>query len=159
MPIIELTREKVTQVDETDFFDLSKHKWLALWTGKKWYAARAEYIKESRKIRWILMHRSILVVNSDQMVDHINGDSLDNRRANLRLATGRQNSYNSKLRKDNSTGIKGLSYAKKGRKPWLAQIVNAQGKRISKGFAERSDAEQWLKDIRQAEHKEFTRHG
>jgi hypothetical protein len=59
---------------------------------------------------------------------------------------------------NSTTGVKGLSFAKKGRKPWLAQIVNAQGKRISKGFVERQEAEDWLENMRNTEHGEFKRH-
>jgi len=44
------------------------------------------------------------------MVDHKNGDPTDNRRANLRKCSRQQNQSNQKLRRDNSTGYKGVGY-------------------------------------------------
>lgn len=64
-------------------------------------------------------------------IDHINGNPADNRIANLRLATVSQNQHNSKLRKDNTSGHKGVSYlASKDR--WIAYL-NYRGKRVFTG--------------------------
>lgn len=52
--------------------------------------------------------------------DHINGDGLDNRRENLRLATAHQNQCNRGKQKNNSTGYKGVSKTPAGR--WEARI-------------------------------------
>ena len=57
----------------------------------------------------------------DRQVDHINTDSLDNRIVNLRLATTAENSRNRGRRVDNTSGIKGVSWAKRSRK-WLAHL-------------------------------------
>lgn len=46
------------------------------------------------------MHRQIASARRDELVDHINGNTLDNRRANLRIATNQQNSCNHKARGD-----------------------------------------------------------
>jgi len=58
------------------------------------------------------------------VTDHISGDTLDNRRINLRKVTQDQNAYNSKLRKDNSSGVKGVRRRvnNSGHK-WEARIV------------------------------------
>lgn len=54
-------------------------------------------------------------------VDHANGDGLDNRRANLRRATRTQNNANARLRRNNTSGFKGVSWDKRtGR--WMAGI-------------------------------------
>lgn len=59
-------------------------------------------------------------------IDHINGDSTDNRIVNLRDVTTAQNSLNRGLRRNNTSGIKGVSWSKKSQK-WLVHIaVNKQ---------------------------------
>jgi hypothetical protein len=65
------------------------------------------------------------------MLDHINGDRADNRIANLRLANQTEQNANSKIRKDNSSGIRGVYFAK-DIKRWRAQI-NVRSKWIHLG--------------------------
>ena len=67
-------------------------------------------------------------------IDHINGNKLDNRKANLRTCSSLQNNMNSRLRKDNKSGYKGV-YWNKQRQKWHA-TVKAQGKRQHLGFYE-----------------------
>ena len=79
----------------------------------------------------IRMHREILgLVHGDGiLVDHINRDGLDNRKANLRIADKRINTLNSKTRSDSTTGITGVS-GNRGR--WRAYIYR-NSKQISLG--------------------------
>ena len=58
----------------------------------------------------------------DQQIDHINGNRLDNRIANLRLASNAENSRNCKLSKNNTSGVTGVSYHAQAKK-WFAQIM------------------------------------
>lgn len=85
------------------------------------------YASRSEGRHTILMHRIILsrildreLLNSERP-DHENGNGLDNRRQNLRLATQRQNAQNSKIRTDNSSGYKDVVFHKAARK-WMAYI-------------------------------------
>ncbi len=57
-----------------------------------------------------LMHRVLMGAAPGVEVDHRNGDTLDNRRSNLRFATSAQNKMNSKLRRDNRVGYKGVQF-------------------------------------------------
>jgi hypothetical protein len=57
-----------------------------------------------------------------QQVDHINGNRLDNRASNLRLATQEQQNFNGKLFKNNKCGVKGVCLNKRNGK-WRAHIV------------------------------------
>ena len=62
----------------------------------------------------------------DSMIDHINGERQDNCITNLRLATDSQNNFNSKLRSDNKSGLKGTTYSTRDM-VWLSRI-SANGK-------------------------------
>jgi hypothetical protein len=85
------------------------------------------------------MHRVILDAQEGQIVDHKNGDRLDNRKENLRIANPSQNCWNSKLCTKNTSGYKGVTYVKKTGK-WAAQI-HLKNKKISLGsFESRHDA-------------------
>lgn len=71
--------------------------------------------------------------------DHVNHDRTDNRICNLRLVTNQENQKNASKRKDNTSGISGVSL-KKGANKWVAQI-RANGKRTYLGtFINKSDA-------------------
>jgi hypothetical protein len=66
------------------------------------------------------LHRVIMGARKGEMVDHINRDRLDNRRANLRLCTNAQNMWNSKSRRDNASGLRGVWESSPGH--WSAAI-------------------------------------
>ena len=81
-------------------------------------------------------HRIIwlLVTEEDPghlLIDHINGDFHDNRFSNLRLAAPWQNQCNQKVRIDNTSGSKGVTWDK-NRSKWLAQL-QVQGKHFFLG--------------------------
>ena len=67
------------------------------------------------------MHRIILNAPKGTMVDHINGNGLDNRKENLRLCTTRENNANQKKNRNNSSGYKGVAKASNCSK-WRAYI-------------------------------------
>lgn len=65
-------------------------------------------------------------------IDHINGDRSDNRFRNLREATGFQNRANSRKRKDNTSGYKGVHWRQDANK-WRARI-HSNGKCVYLGY-------------------------
>ncbi len=86
---IGLTGGRFAVVDVADYEQLSKYRWSWLKThGANGYARRCEGNKT------ILMHRQILKAPKGMMVDHIDGNGLNNRRSNLRLCTPQQNQCN-----------------------------------------------------------------
>jgi hypothetical protein len=90
------------------------------------------YASRGEKGQTRLLHRELLGVTDPLiLVDHINGDTLDNRRGNLRVVTRSQNAFNAKVHRDNKTGFKGV-YFDKQTGLYRAQIM-AEGKRVSLG--------------------------
>ena len=80
------------------------------------------------------MHRVVMArmlgreLLKGEYVDHINGNTLDNRRSRLRLATPSQNCANTRKHHDNASGFKGVCYYKRNKK-WAAFIcVNGANK-------------------------------
>lgn len=111
---IPITKGLFTVVDDDDFLQLSCSRWFVC-TG---YAARATYANGKRKL--IYMHRVILGAGDGEYSDHINGDRLDNRRANLRICTQQQNTSNRRvLKPKKDTRLKGIQLTQ-GR--WIAHI-------------------------------------
>lgn len=106
---IELTRGMFALVDAEDAEMLSQVNWKAT-PGHKdtlWYATRN--INENKKYRTERMHRVLLPTSAGFNPDHINRNGLDNRKANLRPATPSQNTLNSSIRCDNTSGVPGVT--------------------------------------------------
>jgi hypothetical protein len=104
-------------IDESDLALVGPFKWLAMTgDGGKRYAARWD--RDS-----MLLHRFITGAVRGQDVDHINGDTLDNRRANLRVCSRSDNLGNQKLRGNNTSGFKGVYWNVAAGK-WRAKIAD-----------------------------------
>jgi hypothetical protein len=104
----------------------------------------------------VQMHRFILDVGPEEIVDHVNRNGLDNRRCNLRVCTDSQNKFNQKVRKDSYSGVKGVSLCvTTGR--WDA-CVSAYGKRYRAGrFDSLEEAEAAVTALRLKVHGEYAR--
>jgi hypothetical protein len=86
-----------------------------------WRLQGRRYAVRSENGQVLLMHRGVLDAPPGVEVDHINRNGLDNRRANLRLATRAENTRNAKLSKRNTSGFRGVSCDRfTGR--WLAIV-------------------------------------
>jgi hypothetical protein len=117
---IPLTRGLFALIDEADAPLVAPHSWHAMQpSGLRFYAARSTPRPEKKMV---YMHRAILGLTADLEADHINGDGLDNRRANLRPATREQNARNTRLRVDNSTGFRGVYRLPNRAKPWVGRV-------------------------------------
>ncbi len=119
---IELTRGFMVLVDPIDS-DLAQYKWSCIGIDRWPAAMRRVHIAGRRKT--VYMHRVILervigrTLDTKEMVDHIDGNSLNNRRSNLRIVTNAQNLQNRSKTKFNTSGFKGVSWTKGH---WAAQI-------------------------------------
>ena len=129
---ISLTQGKFAIVDPDEYYRLSEYKWSASRVYNKFYAVRTSPAGKGRRKKTIRMHREIVNIPDGLECDHINGNSLDNRKANLRPATRQQNCWNNRKRRPKSLSIyKGVSYSSRGR-PWKAMLT-VGGKRIYLG--------------------------
>lgn len=118
---INLTKGYTCVVDDEDYEYLNRWRWKATEQSPgKIYATRTSSL--DGKFITIKMHRKILETTSGLEVDHINGDSLDNRKDNLRPASHQQNSFNTKIFSTNKSGYKGVSFHSQTQK-WRAAIV------------------------------------
>jgi len=145
MATITLSNGLAATVDESDYRGLAAHKWHAVRKRVAGvYAYRQHYGSGGgvRKIRTIYMHREVLGVTDRHVeVDHINGCTLDNRRANLRSCTHGENEHNYRRRKTAglSSRYKGVHWST-ARGYWCAHI-KVSGKQLYLGrFADERTA-------------------
>jgi len=127
---ITLTQGKVALVDDEDFERVSQYKWhFSFCLRGVGYARRDTSIK-GKKIRMYL-HRFILNAPIGADVDHINRETLDNRKSNLRICSRSENLRNALSRTGATSKYKGVGWDK-SRKKWSTKI-NLHGKTINLG--------------------------
>lgn len=136
---IHLTLGKSTIVDAEDHFSLTFYKWSAFYDKKSrnFYAVRT--LKKNGKSTTIRMSRQIMNTQKGMHADHINHNTLDNRKLNLRNCTPSQNYMNSKTYQNNTSGTTGVAWNKE-RKKWHS-LITVNKNIISLGFfKDKSDA-------------------
>ncbi len=107
-------------VDDSDYESLKEFNWF-LFRCKRQTDYAYRYVRdESGKRKRIFMHRQILPHNLPH-TDHIDGNGLNNQRSNLRPAFAYQNVANSGIRKNNTSGLKGIIFIKSTGK-WRARL-------------------------------------
>lgn len=89
-------------------------------------------------------------------IDHISGETGDNRFANLREANRSQNMANAKLRSNNSSGRKGVHWCNK-KKRWIAQIGAGKKRTFLGSYTDKNAASEAYKDAARKYQKEFAR--
>lgn len=126
---VELSQGMVALVDLNDYKYLNSFSWCAANTrNDRFVAMRTD--RSGEKQRSILMHRAIIgeeKISKGEVIDHVNGNPLDNRRENLRICKIGLNMKNCKKYKNNKTGFMGVYYYKRLGK-WTASI-QSDGKR------------------------------
>jgi hypothetical protein len=106
-----LTKGYVALVDDEDFERINAFKWQAHLTPRRDGTVRVYGFRTHAK-KGIYLHRFILNAPKGVDVDHKNGDGLDCRRSNMRLATRSQNLANLPWNAANTSGFKGVSFHK-----------------------------------------------
>lgn len=125
MKYIPLTNGGNAIVDNEDYKKVSK---------LKWYRCKGDGRESARstKKNAILMHSFLMEPPKGMLIDHKNGNGLDNRRYNLRICTNAENSRNARKSIKNTSGYKGVIWHKASKK-WYARI-NFNYRRISLGY-------------------------
>lgn len=128
MPTIPLTQGFEAIVDAEDLPLVSGYSWYTYNDPRRstQYAVTNVRLPTGKR-KTLRMHRLIMGADSKYGVDHANGNGLDNRRSNLRLATQRQNSTNRRIHKNNRSGYKGVHWRSDNCR-WRAAIGTPQGK-------------------------------
>lgn len=161
MQVVSLSKGCVALIDDQDWAEVEKRNWFVSFQGsKKKRAYACTNVKGENGLHKILpMHTLLMNPGPGLVVDHINGNSLDNRRANLRVVTPAQNSMNQwKKGKAGATSIyKGVGW-KTRVNAWIAQICSER-KVYSYGIWQTQEAAALAYDLAsEYHHKEYGQH-
>jgi len=141
MKYLELTRGYRAKVDDEDYRRLVRWKWRANLSGGGWvYAVRSVKGPDGR-VKNRMLHYEVLGLESPlsggRVVDHVNHESLDCRKANLRVCTVQQNRWNTRaVRKKSSSRYKGVTWqpAKRPFRGGWQVTITCGGERRYVGF-------------------------
>lgn len=148
MKEIPLTQGKVALVDDADYEWLVQWKWYARKGRRTWYAIRGINKKH------LSMHRELLGATTGSVVDHKDGNGLNNQRDNIRLATYTQNRANSPKSRVNTSGYKGVIWQKRGSR-WRC-VIYWQRRNIHIGmFSDKIEAAKAYDEAAKKYHGEF----
>ncbi len=112
--------DKTATVDDGDFDWLNQWAWRYFRIDNQEYAVRTEESDGRRRL--IFMHRQIMNAQPGEIVDHADGNGLNNIRGNLRIATASQNAANRKvLPAHKSSQYRGVHWDRRKRR-WIAEI-------------------------------------
>lgn len=125
-------RKEPAIIDLQDYEKIKNYHWI----NDKGYTQ--SYFWNGKKEKRFYLHKLIMDLrDSKTMVDHINGNPLDNRKCNLRIVTTQQNNINHKVRKDSKSGVSGVFFDK-DKKLWRA-VISLNRKHIHLGYFENID--------------------
>lgn len=123
--VVSLSNGMVAKVDAEDYEKINRNLWCAAKQRNVWYAHRAIGNKKYERLH----HTIFGVPPKGLMIDHINGDGLDNRKYNLRIVTNRENCMNRHHEK--TSRYPGVTWAKR-EQLWIAQ-AQIDGKHVHIG--------------------------
>lgn len=142
MRFLPLSRGHKAIVDDEDFERLSNYKWSLQKPHFKSgiaYAHRTSTSKNGAKRKTILLHREVLgKIPSGKVVDHIDFDTLNCQKSNLRLVSRQESNVHRRMQKNNTSGYIGVYFDNEARK-WRAQ-VKYKGKYATLRFKDKEDA-------------------
>lgn len=146
---------KIVIIDNEDYDIIKDYKWGVSKKVDSFYVMRTgkSDLNIKHKVR---LHRAITSCPSDKVVDHINGNTLDNRKCNLRVCTNAENLRNSRGKRNSTSKYKGVSYDKE-KKRWASRIcINSKEIKLGK-FKSEIDAAKKYNEAAIIYHGEFAK--
>jgi len=136
---------------DTDDFDKLANLYIRLEIQHNNYYAIA-----TKDYTILRIHRYLLgVIDSNISVDHINGNTLDNRKSNLRLCSFKENNWNKvNPNRNNTSGYRGVSYDK-SRDRWVG-VISCNGNTYRKRFKTKEEAHLWYVEMNRSLFGEFS---
>lgn len=128
--------------------------------GRNWHVSKVGYAfsNPSKASKGCYMHRHLMGVPDGQLIDHINGNRLDNRRENLRICTFLGNAQNKGMADSNRSGFKGV-YQHGGKGSFISRIhVNGVAKHLG-SYKTAEEAHEVYCLAADMLHGEFANHG
>lgn len=136
--VLALTQGQETRIDAGDLAKALQHRWHVAYN----LSMGSYYVISKINGKTTYLHRFLLDAPNGMTVDHVNHDTLDNRRANIRLCTMRENGENRRgAYKNNQLGIRGISTYRNRRQGLTYYMVRVApgGKQIVKYFPHTPD--------------------
>ena len=157
---VPLTRGYEAVIDAADAALVSGRNWCAKPTFHKDGRVRSVYaqtfVTKNGKGTSAYIHQIILAADAGSLVDHVDGNGLNNRRCNLRFASLSENQHNRYVNTNSRSGVKGVYWERRNRK-WRA-IFRAHGRKICVGYFQTiTDAKAAIIAARIAYHGQFAR--
>jgi hypothetical protein len=121
---------------------------------------RRGYLVVGLNFKKYLVHRIVWVMHGNEpapVIDHINGNTLDNRIENLRSCTHQENMRNSKRSRLNTSGIKGVSWSERDKK-WVGYVQHQKKLHRVGAFASKTKCAAAVSELREKLHGAFARH-
>lgn len=141
-------------IDDEDFDKLSKLKWQAQYDLKNGNFYAVSMQKVSGKLYQRRMHRILMAAEKGHLVDHKDGNSLNNQKANLRLCDSQQNGANARPITGGTSKYKGVCWSKRGQK-WVVQVTSKGVRHHIGRFTDEVEAAKAYNDAAILHHGEF----
>jgi hypothetical protein len=130
--IVKLGKDKMAIIDDEDWPKLERYNWYTSYTAQgKPYVKATYFVRHNDPVdpdkghtKSVLMHRIIMGLEKGdtRKVDHIDHNTFDNRKSNLRVCSNTDNAKNSVIGERNTSGFKGVSWSTRDEK-WEAYIT------------------------------------
>lgn len=127
----------IVLIDDEDFEKVKEYAWNVQHSKSNGKSYVRTHSKNGVKIKEITLPRLVLSDSTKKDIDHINGNTLDNRKSNLRACSRSENCRNRGMSKNNSSGYKGIFQCKKR---WQSSIMINRAAIYIGSFATKEEA-------------------